>query len=69
MKKIYWRGKEKSKNKKILKYIQNIKSGYQPKTTMCKDKQNNIICNEAQVIERWKEYFNELLNHEVEINT
>jgi hypothetical protein len=42
--------------------ILQIKHGYQPKLKVCKDKQGKIIEDETEVINRWAEHFEELLN-------
>jgi hypothetical protein len=42
--------------------VLQIKRGYQPKRKACEDKQGKIIEDETEVINRWAEHFEELLN-------
>lgn len=56
---------EKYKNKEIRNFYQGtkrVKRGHQPRTSMCKDKQGNLIGDTQKIKERWAEYFEELLN-------
>jgi hypothetical protein len=48
--------------------VLQIKHGYQPKLKACKDKQGKIIGDETEVINRWAEHFEELLNKN-DVNT
>ncbi|KAK9744815.1 hypothetical protein QE152_g7447 [Popillia japonica] len=41
-------------------------AGYQARTVHYKNKEGNLISNEEEVVERWKEYFDELLNEGAE---
>jgi hypothetical protein len=52
----------------IYRSVLQIKHGYQPKLKACKDKQGKIIEAETEVINRWAEHFEELLN-ENDVNT
>lgn len=36
--------------------------GFQPRTSSCKDKKGRLIMTDEEVLERWAEYFVELLN-------
>jgi hypothetical protein len=42
--------------------VRNIKRGFQPRTTVCRDKIGNLIAGEQQILDRWAEYFEELLS-------
>jgi hypothetical protein len=42
--------------------VNKIKTGYIPRLGGCKDKAGNIITEEKKMIERWAEYFQELLS-------
>jgi hypothetical protein len=45
--------------------IRKIRTGFQPRTTMCKNKQGAIVGEEKEVLEEWAAYFKELLNPKV----
>jgi hypothetical protein len=55
-----------------FKEVKSLKEGFKPSTLLCKDMQGNIIGDSAGTKQRWKEYFEELLNgnrnEEKEIN-
>jgi hypothetical protein len=34
-----------------------MKAGFQPKTSACKDRENNLNGNDRLIMERWKQYF------------
>ena len=52
-----------SKNiRQAYKLINNVKNGYQPRTSLCKDKDGNIISDIESVNKRWASHFEELLN-------
>lgn len=60
---------EKYRNREIRNFYQGVKKvkrGYQSKTILCQDKQGNLIGNQEKAIERWAEYFEELLNKSVD---
>lgn len=43
----------------------NIKKqtkNYQPRTNICKDKYGNTLSDKNEIVDRWREYFDELLN-------
>lgn len=48
--------------RKFYKRVQEMKKGFQPRTVFCRDKEGNFIGGEEQVLDRWAEYFSELLN-------
>ncbi|XP_022196882.1 craniofacial development protein 2-like [Nilaparvata lugens] len=47
--------------RKMYMRIREGKAGFQPRTNFCTDSDGNLVGGEEQVIERWREYFNELL--------
>lgn len=56
---------ESYKNNQIRNLYQGIKNekrGHQPKTVHYKDKNGEMIMGEPEVLARWKQYFDELLN-------
>jgi hypothetical protein len=46
-----------------------MRTGFQPRTTMCKNKQGVIVGEEKDVLEVWATHFKELLNTKVNITT
>ena len=44
------------------KGVSEVRKGYQPRSNMVRDKNGNMLVNEEQIKDRWKEYFSELLN-------
>jgi hypothetical protein len=54
-----------NETRKYYESIRNIKCGFQPRTNMCQDKLGNLVAGHAQVLNRWKEYFEEHLNSNV----
>lgn len=58
---------EMAENKDIrnmYKSVNQLRQEYKPQTTYCRDKQGNILCNISEVLQRWVEHFDELLNVE-----
>jgi len=56
---------EKCKRNRLKQFcdgIRKIRTGFQPRTTMCKNKQGVIVGEEKGVLEVWVTYFKELLN-------
>ena len=48
--------------KQFYEGICKIRTGFQPRTTMCSNKQGVIVREEKDVLEVWATYFKELLN-------
>lgn len=60
---------EQNKNKEIRKFylgVKDVRKGFQPRTVFCKDKQGNLIGGKDGILDRWTEYFSELLNQNLE---
>lgn len=56
---------EDHKNNEIRNLYKGVKKerrGYQSRPICCKDKEGQIIAGEEEVLHRWKEYFDQLLN-------
>jgi hypothetical protein len=54
-----------NKNKKIrdlYRGINEFKKGYQPRINIMKDKNDNLIADLQNVLNRWKNFFNQALN-------
>jgi len=46
--------------------VKNMKRGFQPRMSGCKGKDGKMIGEEGKILERWIEYFTEMLNAEEE---
>jgi len=46
--------------------VRNLSSLPTVTTLVCKDKDDNILSEKKQILERWQQYFKELLNPETE---
>jgi hypothetical protein len=55
--------------KQFYEGIRKIRTGFQPRTTMCKNKQGIIVVEEKEVLEVWAKYFRELLDPNVNTTT
>jgi hypothetical protein len=55
--------------KQFYEGICKIRPGFQPRTTMCKNKQGVIVGEEKEVLEVWATYFRELLDLKVNMTT
>jgi hypothetical protein len=54
-----------SKNKNIrdlYRHINEFKKGYQPRSNIIKDENGNLLADPQNVLNRWKNFFNQLLN-------
>ena len=47
--------------RKFYQHVKRQREGYAPPTTFCNDAAGNLLVNDADVLERWREYFAELL--------
>lgn len=50
------------KLKDFYQGIRKVKNSFRSKICICKGKDGKVITEEKQVVERWREYFQELLN-------
>lgn len=48
--------------RKFYQAVNAEKRGFQPRTSMCKAKGGDLICHKNGILDRWREYFHELLN-------
>ena len=48
--------------RKFYQGVNKQRKGYVPQTSACKDKNGNLITEEQKALDRWQEYFEELLN-------
>lgn len=52
-------------NNEVRKFYEKVnkqRKEFKPRVSMCKDKSGNILSQKEEVLKRWREYFNELLN-------
>ncbi|KAJ4442747.1 hypothetical protein ANN_04338 [Periplaneta americana] len=49
----------------FFKKLNNMRKDFQPRTTMCKDKQDVILGDDKLILERWAQHFDELWNIEI----
>jgi hypothetical protein len=54
------------KGVKFYKSVHNMKRGFQPRMSGCKGKDGRMTGEEGKILERWIEYFTEMLNEEEE---
>lgn len=54
--------------KNMYRQIKKQTSRYQARLTICKDKDGNNISERGKILNRWKEYFDETLNNQTELN-
>ena len=54
--------RDRNQVRKFYQGINQQRKGFTPITSSCYDKQGNIITDKQKVVERWQEYFTELLN-------
>lgn len=48
--------------RKFYQAVNNAKKGFQPRTSMCRKKNGDLVCDLNGILERWKEHFDDLLN-------
>jgi hypothetical protein len=53
--------------KKFYAVTCGMKTGFQPKTSICKDRDSNLIANNRLRMERWKQHFCETLESQDEM--
>jgi hypothetical protein len=51
-----------SESRKFYQGVRRFKGGDQPGTTVCTDKEGNMVGGEREVMNRWAEYFGEMVN-------
>ncbi|PNF36727.1 hypothetical protein B7P43_G12357 [Cryptotermes secundus] len=45
--------------------LNKSRKDFQPRTTLCRDKEGTILSSDEEILERWPQYFEELLNGNV----
>ncbi|XP_038106408.1 uncharacterized protein LOC119766088 [Culex quinquefasciatus] len=51
-----------NETRKFYKKLNGSRNGFTPRVEMCRDKNGAILTNEREVIDRWKQHFDEHLN-------
>ena len=51
-----------NETRKFYKKLNKSRNGFMPRAEMCRDKEGGILTDEREVIERWKQHFDEHLN-------
>jgi hypothetical protein len=59
---------EQNEVRKFYKLMQVLKTGFQPRTSMCKDEDGKLIGDDMLVMNSWGQYFSELLYSNSEIS-
>jgi hypothetical protein len=49
-------------NRKLYRGINEFKKGYQPRTNLVKDENGDLFAESHSILNRWKNYFSQLLN-------
>lgn len=57
-----------NENRKFYRGINAERKGYQPRVNTCRDKAGNTLCEKEQIINRWAEYFEDLLNVDTQLD-
>jgi hypothetical protein len=52
-----WREPTKNAARKSYTIARGMRAGFQPRTSICKERDNNLTGNDRLIMERWKEYF------------
>ena len=53
-------------SRKFYQHVKRMKEGYAPPTSFCNDASGNLLVNEDDILERWREYFAELLGQDAQ---
>ena len=59
-----WGFSKETRNKAVVSKNGQLKKGFQPRTSMCKNKKGELLGGEEEIRKRWMEHFKELLNTE-----
>ena len=49
-------------NRKLYKELNWFRKGFQPRLNLCKDKEGELLIEEKDMLQRWTDYFKEILN-------
>jgi hypothetical protein len=56
-------------SRKIYEAVKKLNKGFQPRLDICKNKNGNVIGDKSEIVNRWVEYFKEILNRTAEQET
>ncbi|XP_038106367.1 uncharacterized protein LOC119766064 [Culex quinquefasciatus] len=51
-----------NESRKFYEKVNRSRKGFVPRADACRDNEGNLIVNKSEVLDRWKQYFNEHLN-------
>ncbi|XP_038106382.1 uncharacterized protein LOC119766074 [Culex quinquefasciatus] len=51
-----------NETRKFYEKVNRSRKGFVPRADVCRDNEGNLIVNKSEVLDRWKQYFNEHLN-------
>jgi hypothetical protein len=46
---------------KYYREVKDIKAGFQPRISFCRDKEEKLIAGRGKITDRWVEYFSDIL--------
>ena len=58
-----------SDTRKFYQQVKRQRVGYAPPTTFCNDANGNLLVKDDDILQRWREYFAELLGSDITIET
>jgi len=58
---------QQNERRKFYKPVNDMKRGFQPRMSGCKGKDDRMTGEEGKILERWMEYFTEMLNEEEQV--
>jgi hypothetical protein len=56
-----------NETRKFYQAVNAEKRGFQPRVSICRQKNGDLVCGPEGILNRWKEHFDELLNPESEV--
>jgi hypothetical protein len=55
------KGEERERERELYTDINGFKQGYQPRTKLVKDENDNVLADSHNISNRWKNHFSQLL--------
>lgn len=53
---------QRSESRRFFREVNALRKGFQPRLSICKDRNGDVLCAKEAIINRWEEYFDGLLN-------